>query len=50
MSITLFYFKLFIPHSAESMSKKKRKNTGKTIAEKLGVIREWTKMKVVKVK
>jgi hypothetical protein len=34
------YFELLIPHSAESMSEKKRKDTGKTIAEKLEVIRE----------
>jgi len=35
MSVTLLYFELFISHSAESMSEKKRRNTGKTVAEKL---------------
>jgi hypothetical protein len=43
-SITLFCFELFIPHSAESMSEKKRKkNTGKKIAEKLEEFREVDK-------
>ena len=39
-SITLLYFELFIPHSAEKTSKKKTKNIGNTIAEKLEVIWE----------
>ena len=40
-SITLWYFELFIPHNAESMKRKEeRKDTGKTIAEKLDVITE----------
>ena len=38
--ITLFYFELFIPHSVESTSEKTRKNMGKTVAEKMEVIRE----------
>jgi hypothetical protein len=43
MSITLFYFELFIPHSVESMSDKTRRNTRKTIAEKVEAIREVDK-------
>jgi hypothetical protein len=43
-SITVFCFELFIPHSVESMSEKTRKNTGKTIVEKLEVIRKVKKL------
>jgi hypothetical protein len=41
--VTLLYFQLLIAHSVERMSEKKRKNTGKTKAEKLEVIREVDK-------
>jgi hypothetical protein len=43
MSSNIFSFEFFIPHSAESMSEKKEKITGKTIAGKLEVIREVEK-------
>jgi len=48
VSITL-YFELFIPHSAESMSEKERRNTGKTVAEKQRCLEKWTKMQEVNV-
>jgi DNA invertase Pin-like site-specific DNA recombinase len=41
---------LFIPHSVESTSEKKRKNTGKTIEEKLEVFREVEKNEISKSK
>jgi len=47
LSITLLYFELFIPHSAESMGEKKRRNAGKTVVEKLRWSEKGTKMQEV---
>jgi hypothetical protein len=35
ISVTVFYFELFVPRSVESMSEKKRRNKGKTTVEKV---------------
>jgi hypothetical protein len=43
---TLLYFEPFIPHSAESVSQKKKKNTNWTAAGKPEVIGEVDKMKM----